>query len=154
MKRNKQTAFPWYLLKVTTFKHKLNFLLPPLLSLSPRLFFFFLPSQYMTWPVQPRPRLNCAISYVFTLLASFCAYFRLNISPHIILHFLYNDMPSLISLCEPIPGPEDQNTITMLESFFLIWPILWSISLHMPQHSCWKLIRGLKKKKVAPLINI
>lgn len=38
--------------------------------------------------------------------------------PHIILHFLYNDTPSLISLCELIPGPEDQNTITMLVFFF------------------------------------
>lgn len=49
-------------------------------------------------------RLNCAISYMFTLLASFWAYFPLNISPHIILHFLYNDMLSLISLCKPFLG--------------------------------------------------
>lgn len=50
-------------------------------------------------------RLNCAISYMFTLLASFWAYFPPNISPHIILHFLYNDMLSLISLCKPFLGP-------------------------------------------------
>lgn len=49
-------------------------------------------------------RLNCAISYMFTLLASFWAYFPPNISPHIILHFLYNDMLSLISLCKPFLG--------------------------------------------------
>lgn len=85
---------------------------------SPRLCFFFPPSQCMPWPVQPRPRLNCAISYVFTLLASFCTYFHPNISPHIILHFLYSDTPSLIPLCEPIPGPEDQNTKPCWSLFF------------------------------------
>lgn len=42
-------------------------------------------------------RLNCAISYMFTFLTSFWAYFPPNISPRIILHFLYNDMLSLIS---------------------------------------------------------
>lgn len=39
--------------------------------LSPSLSDLFPPSQRMTWLAQPRPRLNCAISYMFTLLASF-----------------------------------------------------------------------------------
>lgn len=43
-------------------------------------------------------RLDCAISYMFTLLASFWAYFPpFNISPDIILHFLKSDTPCFIS---------------------------------------------------------
>lgn len=43
---------------------------------------------------------SCATSYVFTLLASLLAFFLLNISPHIILHFLYNNLlPLIFSLC-------------------------------------------------------
>lgn len=71
---------------------------------SSQLFSPLSPSQCMTWLVAAGARLNCAISYVFTLLASFWAYFLPNISPHIILHFLYNKMLSLISLCKPFLG--------------------------------------------------
>lgn len=74
-----------------------------------------------------KARLNCAISYMFTLLASFWAYF----SPPLILflHFLYNNVMSLISLCKPFLGQKIKKAIMISNYFFLsffpssqIWP--------------------------------
>lgn len=76
-----------------------------LLFLSALLLYCLSPSQRMTRLVQPRP--GSIVQFHTCLLYWHLSehIFPLNISPHIILHFLYNDMLSLISLCKPFLGP-------------------------------------------------
>lgn len=59
-------------------------------------------------------------------------------------------MPSLISLCEPTPGPEDQNTITVLESFFLFGPSCGVFFAHATTFML-EIDQGLKEKESSSL---
>lgn len=67
--------------------------------------------------------------------------FPLNISPHIILHFLYNDMLSLISLCKPslARGSEYNNGL-----FYLARHQLYFNTCHKVHFGNWS---GLKEKE-------